>query len=83
MRAYYPDTDPKIEQMQIELIRQMPSWKKFALIDDLNETVRALAISGIKQRHPEATSAQVQRRLVDLLLGPELALKVYGPHTES
>lgn len=83
MRAYYPDTDPKIEQMQIELIRQMPSWKKFALIDDLNETVRALAISGIKQRNPEATPAQVQRRLADLLLGPELALKVYGPHTES
>lgn len=83
MRAYYPDTDPKIEQMQIELIRQMPSWKKFALIDDLNETVRSLAISGIKQRHPEATPAQAQRKLADLLLGPELAMKVYGPHTET
>jgi hypothetical protein len=83
MRAYYPDTDPKIEQMQIELIRQMPSWKKFALIDDLNETVRALVLSGIRQRHPEATPAQVQRRLADLLLGPELAMKVYRLHTET
>lgn len=77
MRAYSSDTPIKIEQMQIELIRKMPSWKKFAAIDDLNETVKTLAISGIKQRHPEASHAQVQRMLADLLLGPELARKVY------
>ena len=52
MTSYYSDTHPDIEQMQIELIRKMPSWKKVAIVDDLNETVRALAISGIKQRHP-------------------------------
>jgi hypothetical protein len=77
MGAYYSDTHPKIEQMQIELIRKMPSWKKFAAVDDLNETVKTLAISGIKQRHPQATPAQVQRMLADILLGPELARKVY------
>lgn len=77
MGTYYSDTHPKIEQMQIELIRKMPSWKKFAAIDDLNETVKTLAVSGIKQRHPEATPAQVQRMLADILLGPELAGKVY------
>jgi hypothetical protein len=79
MSPYYSDTHPEIEEMQIELIRKMPSWKKFAVIDDLNETVRNLAISGIKQRYPEATLAQVQRLLADLLLGADLARKVYGP----
>jgi hypothetical protein len=39
------DTDPKAEQIQIELIRRMPAWKKFAMIDDLNQTVRTFAIS--------------------------------------
>ena len=77
MSAYYSDTHPKIEQMQIELIRKMPSWKKFATVDDLNETVRTLAISGIKQRHPGATPTEIRRMLADILLGQELARKVY------
>jgi hypothetical protein len=72
------DTHPKMEQVQIELIRRMPSWKKFAIVDDLNETVKILAVSGIKQRHPDATPAQVKRMLADLMLGAELAEKVYG-----
>lgn len=77
MTSYYTDTNPKIEKMQIELIRKMPSWKKMAIVDDLNETVRSMAISGIKQRNPNATSSEVQRMLADILLGPELARKVY------
>jgi hypothetical protein len=77
MSAYYSDTNPKIEQMQIELIRKMPSWKKFAAVDDLNETVKAFAVSGIKQRHPGATPEQIQRLLADIMLGQELASKVY------
>ena len=71
------DTHPKMEQMQIELIRRMPAWKKLAMVDDLNETVKTLAISGLKQRHPEASSKQIQRMLAELMLGVELARKVY------
>ena len=77
MSALYSDTDPKAEQLQIELIRRKPVWRKFALLDDLNETVRVFAISGIKQRHPEATPEGIRRMLAELMLGPELASKVY------
>lgn len=77
MSTYYSDTRAEIEQMQIKLIRRMPSWKKFAAVDDLNETVRTLAISGIRQRHPDATPTEIRRMLADILLGPELAEKVY------
>jgi len=77
MRGYYSDTHPKIEQMQIELIRKMPSWKKFAAIDDLNETVKSLALSGILQRHPGASTVQLKRMLADVLLGEDLAQKAY------
>ena len=77
MSALYSDTDPKIEQMQIEFIRRMPAWKKFAIVDGLNETVKTLALSGIKQRHPKATPQQIQRMLAELMLGTELARKVY------
>jgi hypothetical protein len=78
MTALYADTHPKMEALQIELIRRMPSWKKISIVDGLNETVKTLAISGIKQRHPNATPEQIRRQLAELTLGAELALKVYG-----
>jgi len=77
MSVLSSDTHPKIEQMQIELIRRMTTWKKFAVLDGLNETVKMLAVSGIKQRHPDATPQQVHRMLAELMLGEELARKVY------
>ena len=77
MSVLFPDTHPKMEAMQIELIRRMPSWKKFAMMDGLNKTVRALAVSGIKERHPNATQKEIQRMLAELMLGAELARKVY------
>ena len=72
------DTHPKIEQLQIELIRRMPSWKKFSLVDGLNETVRTLAVSGIRERHPDASPEEIRFMLAQLMLGEELARKVYG-----
>jgi hypothetical protein len=78
MSALSSDTHPKMEKIQLDLIRRMPSWKKIAVVGDLNDTVRAFAVSGIKQRHPEASPEKVQRMLADLLLGEELARKVYG-----
>ena len=83
MSVLSSDTHPKMEQMQIEVIRRMPSWKKIAVMEGLNETVRALAMTGIKQRHPNATPAQVRRMLADLILGAELARKVYGVHGDA
>lgn len=66
-----------MEALQIQFIRRMPAWKKFSMVDSLNEAVKMLAISGIKQRHPTATPEQVHRMLADLMLGKELARKVY------
>jgi hypothetical protein len=77
MRALYPDTHPKMEALQIQFIRRMPAWKKISIVDGLNETVKTLAISGIKQRHPKATPEQIHRMLAELMLGTELARKVY------
>jgi hypothetical protein len=77
MSTLSKDTHPEIEQIQLEIIRRMPAWKKFALVDDLNETVKAFAISGIRQRCPGATPEQIQRQLASLMLGEELAHKVY------
>jgi hypothetical protein len=77
MSVLSSDTHPKMEALQIEIIRRMPAWKKLAVVEGLNETVRALAVSGIKERHPNATPQEVKRMLADLILGVELAKKVY------
>ena len=77
MSVLSSDTHPKMEALQIQLIRRMPAWKKIFMVDGLNKTVKTLAISGIKQRHPTATPEQIQRMLADLMLGEELARKVY------
>jgi hypothetical protein len=77
------DTHPEIERTQIERLRQMPAWRKIELVGDMNETVRTLALAGLRQRHPDDTPAQRRRRLADLMLGPELAARAYGPLQED
>lgn len=78
MTVLSSDTHPAMEALQIRLIRQMPAWKKIAIVDSLNEAVKTLAISGIKERHPNATPEQVRYHLAELSLGAELARKVYA-----
>jgi hypothetical protein len=77
------DTHPEIERLQIERLRELPAWRKLELVGDLNETVRTMALAGLRQRHPNDTPAQRRRRLADLTLGPKLAARVYGPLPED
>lgn len=77
------DTLIQVEQIQINLLRQMPPWRKLALVGEMTRTVRELALSGLRQRHPDDTPAQLRRRLTDLLLGADLAARVYGSVEEN
>jgi hypothetical protein len=78
-----PDTHPEIERMQIERLRQMPSWRKIELVGAMNDALHMLALAGLRQRYPNDTAVQRRRRLADLLLGPELATRIYGPLQEN
>ena len=73
------DTTPEAEQALLELLRQTPPWRKLALMGELNAAVRLLAEQGLRQRYPQADEAEIRRRLAGLLLGEELATRVYGP----
>jgi hypothetical protein len=77
MTTLSSDTQPEMEALQIEVIRRMPAWKKMAIVDDLIATVRTLAISGLRERHPDATPQEIDRLLAEMMLGAELARKVY------
>jgi hypothetical protein len=49
------------------------------MVAELNATVRLLALEGLRQRYPDDPPELLRCRLADLLLGPELAARVYGP----
>jgi hypothetical protein len=83
MTTLHDDTSLEIERLQIDGLRQMPSWRKLALTAEMSQTVRTLALAGVRQRFPQETPAQRRRRLADLVLGPELALRAYGPPLED
>jgi len=78
MTALYSDTHPKIEALQIELWRQASPARKMHMLAQLNQSVRLLAMSGLRARFPDSSESELRRKLADLILGEELALKVYG-----
>ena len=78
MTALFPDTRPEAEVVLIRLLREAPSWRKLEMVGQMNEAVKTMMLSGLKDRFPQDTPETLQRRLADLLLGAELAQKVYG-----
>ncbi len=82
MSTLSSDTSPQAERVLIELLRQAPAWRKLEMVGQLNETVKILALTGLRQRYPHASPEELRRHLADLLLGPELALRIYGPLPE-
>ena len=72
------DTSPEITALQLALLRKASPARKLALVAQMNATVKALALAGLRSRHPGDSEEIIQRRLADLILGGDLAVKVYG-----
>jgi len=60
-------------------MRQTPVWRRLEIVAEMNEAVRLLILSGLRQRHPRAASEELRRRMADILLGSKLAARAYGP----
>jgi len=73
------DTRPEIALLLRNMLREATPAKKLALVGQMNKTVITLAMAGLRSRFPEDPPAILHRRLADLILGKELASKVYGP----
>jgi hypothetical protein len=83
MRTLAEDTHPDAERVLIELLRHASPARKMGMVNEANRTARALALTGLRERHPGDSAARLRRRLADLWLGPELAAKAYGPLPEN
>ncbi len=78
MTALYSDTHPKMEALQLQLWRQASPTRKMNMLAQLNASARMLALTGLRSQYPQASETELRRKLADLLLGEELARKVYG-----
>jgi hypothetical protein len=83
MSTLSSDTHPKMEALQIQLWRQASPTRKMHMLAQLNASAQMLALAGLQSRYPKASKAELRRRLADLLLGEELARKVYGEISDA
>jgi hypothetical protein len=72
------DTSPEAESIQIGLLRKAPMWKRLRVAAEMSETIMLLSRIGVARRNPGATPAELRRLAAEVILGPELALRVYG-----
>jgi hypothetical protein len=63
------DTDAAAHQVQHQIYLRLGGSERIAIAFRLSDSVRRLAIAGIRQRHPDYSDAQVQQAFARLRLG--------------
>ena len=71
------DTSLAVERLQVDAWRRMSPVDKARTVDGLTRTSQALALAGIRQRHPGASERECFLRLAALKLGRETTLRLY------
>ena len=77
------DTEKSAEKAQLEVLKALPAWKKLELLDEACQTTRTVMMAGLRSRFPEAPEAEIRRKLMDLLVGEEIAERVWGRRAQS
>jgi len=77
-KPLFADTDEESERVLIELARKASVWQKFQQVASTTEACRAFAMAGLRRRYPQATEAELRKRLAALVLDRETVIKVYG-----
>ncbi len=78
MGSLNSDTNPLMESLQTQYWRTASPTRKMQMVAELNNSARILACAGLKARNPQASESELNYYLAVLLLGEELAHKVYG-----
>lgn len=66
------DTSPDAAAVRTELYRRMSGEQRVAIAANMSATARAIALDGIRGRHPEYDDAQARWALFRLLVGDVL-----------
>ncbi len=63
------DTTPAAAAIQEEIYRRLGPAGRFQIAVELSEFTRSLTEAGLRRRHPEMTSEEITRLLVQVLYG--------------
>lgn len=83
MATLSSDTHKKMEDLQVELWRQASPTRKMTMLAQLNKSARMLALTGLRSQYPNASEKELRFRLAVLVLGEDLAQKVYGERSHA
>ena len=70
------DTSSEARRVQLDALRRLDGPHRLEMACLMSDEAREISEAGIRHRHPEWTSDQVHRELLELLLGPNLAHEV-------
>lgn len=71
------DTDSEARRLQLEAYRRIGSQGRAEAVFRLIALARDIAVTGIRNRHPDYDDAQVQRALLRLRYGDVIARAVW------
>ena len=70
------DTSAEAEQFMFDALRKRSSAEKLQMVSQMNATVRALAMSGLRTRFPEDSELQLKIKLVEQYYGEQIAAEI-------
>ena len=71
------DTAPEVHHAQSEIYRRMGGSARLAIAFELSQTVRDLALAGIRARHPHYSDADVLNAWAALTLGNDVVRQLW------
>lgn len=78
MRAGKSDTPREVEHLVVEGYRRMTPREKLERVSQLNRSIRALALAGIRQRYgPDLSEREVRLRLAALSIDRETMIQAF------
>lgn len=70
------DTASAARRVQLDVLRRLGPARRLELACEMSEEARAVTMAGIRARHPGVSDQEATDRLIQILLGPELAERV-------
>jgi len=63
------DTAPEVAAIQEGIFRQMTTTQRLRLALEMSESLRNVALAGLRGRHPELSSDELSRELLRIMYG--------------
>jgi hypothetical protein len=64
-----PDTIPQAAAIQEEIFRRMTSAQRLRLAFEMSESMRNIALAGLRSRQPELSGDELSRALLHIMYG--------------